>query len=85
MEHAQDFIVQRLGDCAVLSPMSGLRFAGDGDYILFDSDLDTIRCYLDSGKEPRHQLIMLTPQVISSINEMGGTILGSSPQLGSRP
>lgn len=145
MEHAKDFTIQRLGDCMVPSPMSGVRFTGDKEDVLLHNDLGTIRRYLDSGSEPPkfeaagprekiffdpskiacgivtcgglcpglndvirsivlslhhhygvrtiygfpygyeglapkfgHQPIMLTPQIVSQINEMGGTILGSS-------
>jgi len=145
MEEAKDFTIQRLGDCTVPSPMSGVRFTRDEEHVLLHSDLGTIRLYLDAGSEPPkfeaagprekiffdpsklscgivtcgglcpglndvirsvvlslhhhygvrmiygfpygyeglepkfgHQPIMLTPQVVSQIDEMGGTILGSS-------
>ncbi len=145
MEQAQDFTVQRLGDCKVASPMRCVRFVGDDEHILLHSDLREIRRYLDAGVEPPqfeaagprekiffdpselacgivtcgglcpglndvirsivlslyhhygvqtiygfpygyeglvpkfgHKPIMLTPQVVSHINEMGGTLLGSS-------
>ena len=145
MEHAKDFIIQRLGDCTIPSPMSGVRFTDDEEHVLLHSDLDTIRRYLDAGSEPPkfeaagprekiffdpskltcgivtcgglcpglndvirsvvlslyhhygirtiygfqygyegvaskfgHQPIVLTPKVVSQIDEMGGTILGSS-------
>jgi 6-phosphofructokinase 1 len=124
--------------------MSGVRFVGE-EHVLYDSDLNAIRRYLDAGNEPprfevagprkkiffdpsklacgivtcgglcpglndvirsivlslhhhygvrtvygfpygyeglvpkfRHQPVMLNPQVVAQINEMGGTILGSS-------
>lgn len=145
MEQAQDLTIQRLGECTVPSPMSGVRFTGDEEHILLHSDFRAIRRYLDAGTEPPefeaagprekiffdpatlscgivtcgglcpglndvirsivlslhhhygvrtiygfpygfegltpkfgHQPIMLTPQVVSHINEMGGTLLGSS-------
>jgi 6-phosphofructokinase 1 len=145
MEQKQDFTVQRLGECTVPSPMSGIRFTNDKEHILFHSDLNEIRRYLEAGSEPPifeaagprekiffdpsnlacgivtcgglcpglndvirsivlslhhhygvrtiygfpygyeglspkfgHQPIMLTPQVVAQINEMGGTMLGSS-------
>jgi len=145
MEQAKDFIIQRLGDCTVPSPMRGVRFTGDEEHILLHSDLGAIRRYLDAGSEPPkfeaagprekiffdpatlscgivtcgglcpglndvirsivlslhhhygvrtiygfqygyeglapkfgHQPVMLTPQVVAQINEMGGTMLGSS-------
>jgi 6-phosphofructokinase 1 len=145
MEQKQDFTVQRVGECTVASPMSGIRFTNDKEHILFHSDLNEIRRYLEAGSEPPifeaagprekiffdpsnlacgivtcgglcpglndvirsivlslhhhygvrtiygfpygyeglspkfgHQPIMLTPQVVAQINEMGGTMLGSS-------
>ena len=145
MEKAQDFSIQRLGECTVPSPMSGVHFNRDEEHVLLHSDLDTIRRYLDAATEPPkfeaagprekiffdpsilscgivtcgglcpglndvirsivlslhhhygvrtiygfpygyeglapkfgHRPIMLTPQVVSQIDEMGGTILGSS-------
>ena len=52
MEQAKDFTIQRLGECAIPSPMSGVRFTGDDEHILFHSDLNEIRRYLDAGSEP---------------------------------
>ena len=145
MEQLKDFTIKHLGECTVPSPMSGIRFTGDKDHILFHSDLGAIRRYLDAGSEPPrfemagpreniyfdpatlscgivtcgglcpglndviraivlslnhhygvqtiygfpygyeglapkfgHQPVMLTPKVVDQINEMGGTMLGSS-------
>ena len=145
MERAQDFVVQRLGPCTIASPLSGVRFTGDEQHVLFHSDLNEIRRYLDSGLEPPcfeaagprekiyfdpatlncgivtcgglcpglnnvirsvvlslhhhygvqkiygfpfgyeglarefgHQPVLLTPEIVSHINEIGGTLLGSS-------
>lgn len=145
MEQAEDFKISCLGECAVPSPISGIRFTGDEEHILLHRDINVIRQYLDSGIEPPrfeaagprkkiyfdpataacgivtcgglcpglndvirsivlslhhhygvrtiygfpygyeglvpkygHQLMMLTPQAVSQINEMGGTMLGSS-------
>lgn len=145
MGEPQDFSIQRLGDCTVPSPMSGIRFTGEREHILFHSDMNEIKRYLDSGKEPPrfeaagprekiyfdpatlkcgivtcgglcpglndvihsvvlslyhhygvrtvygfsygyeglsqkfgHHPVVLNPEVVSHINEMGGTVLGSS-------
>ncbi len=145
MEQAQDLTIQRLGECTVPSPMSGIRFTKDDEHVLLHSDLNEIKKHLDAGIEPPrfeaagprekiffdpatlncgivtcgglcpglndvirsivlslhhhygvrtiygfpygyeglapnfgHQPVMLTPEVVSQINEMGGTILGSS-------
>ncbi|NJD57319.1 MAG: ATP-dependent 6-phosphofructokinase [Nitrospirae bacterium] len=145
MEQAKDFVIQRLGDCTIPSPMNGVRFTDDEEHILLHSDLGAIRRYLDAGGEPPkfeaagprekiffdpsnlacgivtcgglcpglndvirsivlslhhhygvrsiygfpfgyeglapkfgHEPVMLTPQVVAQISEMGGTMLGSS-------
>ena len=52
MEKAKDFMIQRLGDCTVPSPMSGVRFTGDDVHVLLHSDFGIIRRYLDAGLEP---------------------------------
>ena len=145
MEQTKDFTIQRLGECTIPSPMSGIRFAGDDEHILLHDDLKEIRRYLDAGNDPPrfeaagprqkiffdpsqlacgivtcgglcpglndvirsivlslhhhygvrtiygfpygyegltpkfgHEPVVLTPQVVSHINEMGGTMLGSS-------
>lgn len=52
MEQASDFMIQKLGECTIPSPMSGVRFTGDGEHVLFHSNLDAIRGYLNTGMEP---------------------------------
>jgi 6-phosphofructokinase 1 len=145
MEHAKDFVIQRLGECTIASPMSSMQFVEEGEHILLDSNLDTVKGYLNAGNEPPifeaagprekiffdpsnlacgivtcgglcpglnnviraivlslhhhygvrtiygfpygyeglapkygHQPVMLTPEVVLQIGEMGGTMLGSS-------
>lgn len=145
MEQAQDLTIQRLGECTVPSPMSGIRFTKDDEHVLLHSDLNEIKKHLDAGIEPPrfeaagprekiffdpatlncgivtcgglcpglndvirsivlslhhhygvrtiygyqygyeglapkfgHQPGMLTPEAVAQIDEMGGTMLGSS-------
>ena len=52
MEQAQDFRIDRLGECTFTTPMRGTGFMDDRSHILLHSDLDTIRTYLDAGEEP---------------------------------
>ncbi|MDX9834801.1 MAG: ATP-dependent 6-phosphofructokinase [Desulfobulbus sp.] len=52
MEQAQDFLIDRLGEAAFPSPMKGTGFINERAHILLQSDLDTIRSYLDAGDEP---------------------------------
>ncbi len=145
MEQAKDFAVPRLGECTIPSPLTDVRFTGDHEHILYQSDLSVIKRYLDTGSDPPsfeaagprksiffdpsklacgivtcgglcpglndviratvmslhhhygvrrifgfqygyeglcqkfcHEPLMLTPEMVSRINETGGTILGSS-------
>ena len=52
MEQTQDLTIQRLGDCTVPSPMSGIRFTKDDEHVLLHSDLNEIKKRLDAGIEP---------------------------------
>src|SRR5208337_3527757 len=52
MEQPQDLTIQRLGECTVPSPMSGIRFTKDDEHVLLHSDLNEIKKYLDTGIEP---------------------------------
>src|SRR5271157_3697545 len=52
METAKDFEIQHLGKCTIPSPMTGIRFTGDDERILYHSNLEDIRRYLDAGAEP---------------------------------
>lgn len=52
MEEMRDFTVQKLGDCSIPSPLSGIRFTGNDEHILLHSNLPQITKYLDSGLEP---------------------------------
>ncbi len=49
---AQDFQAATLGECRVPSRMSGVKFAGDGDHVLYHSNLGEIKAYLDRGEIP---------------------------------
>jgi 6-phosphofructokinase 1 len=145
MIQLKDFSINNLGDCKVPSPLKGIHFVDNKEHILFHSNFDEIKQYLDAGSEPPrfdmagprekiffdpsdlacgivtcgglcpgindviraivlslthhygvktiygfqygyeglvpkfgHQPVMLTTQVVSQINEMGGTMLASS-------
>ena len=45
-----DFEVQRLGECRVSSPMSGVHFLGDDDHVLHQSDPRKIETYFNAGQ-----------------------------------
>ena len=48
-----DFRIPTLGDCRIPSPMSGIQFEDEDDYVLFDSRWKDIKAYLDAGKKPQ--------------------------------
>jgi len=52
MDQPLDLTIPLIGPCTVPSPMSGVRFVADGEHILYDHDLDTIRRTLAAGQEP---------------------------------
>ena len=54
MAEALDFTVMNLGECAISSPMSGVRFVKEDDRILYHSHIRGIRQYIAHGKEPPH-------------------------------
>ena len=47
-----DFTIARLGECRIPSPLSGVRFTGDDERVLYHSTLAGIRPYLDKGEAP---------------------------------
>lgn len=47
-----NFAVSRLGECQVLSPLTGTRFVNDGEHVLYHGDLGAIKSYFEAGKEP---------------------------------
>jgi 6-phosphofructokinase 1 len=49
---ATDFTIARLGDCRIPSPMIGARFVPDTDRVLYHSQLDDIKRWLDRGATP---------------------------------
>ena len=47
-----DFTIDRLGECAIPSPMRASRFRNDDERLLYHSRIDEIRPFLDAGTEP---------------------------------
>ena len=47
-----DFSIQRLGECRVRSPMSGIRFTDDGDRVLYHSRLADVTAWTAGGAPP---------------------------------
>jgi 6-phosphofructokinase 1 len=51
-DDALDFTIAKLGECRVQSPMSGVRFRGDEERVLYHSTLDGMKAWLDKGAAP---------------------------------
>ena len=47
-----DFTIERLGDCAIPSPMSGVRFIQDDERVLYHASLREVKAGLANGVEP---------------------------------
>lgn len=47
-----DFSIEKLGPCRIPSPMRGIRYVGDNERVLYSSDLNEIKNYLDKGQDP---------------------------------
>jgi 6-phosphofructokinase 1 len=47
-----DFTIARLGECRIPSPMSGVRFTGDDERVLYHATLAEMKPWLDRGEEP---------------------------------
>jgi 6-phosphofructokinase 1 len=47
-----DFTIARLGECRIPSPMSGVRFTGDDERVLYHATLAEMKSWLGRGEEP---------------------------------
>src|SRR5262245_25785584 len=47
-----DFTIARLGECRFTSPMSGVRFAGDQERVLYPATLHDLQHWLNHGAAP---------------------------------
>jgi len=47
-----DFTISRLGECRIPSPMSGVRFTGDDERVLYHATLAEMQPWLERGEEP---------------------------------
>src|SRR5262245_49443326 len=47
-----DFTIDHLGDCRVPSPMSGVRFVGDEERVLYHVTFEEMKDWVDKGLEP---------------------------------
>jgi 6-phosphofructokinase 1 len=51
-EHDLDFTITRLGDCRIASPLTGARFTGDVERVLYHATVDGLQACLDRGVQP---------------------------------
>jgi 6-phosphofructokinase 1 len=47
-----NFAISNLGECRIPSPVTGARFVADGEHLLYHTDLQAIKSYLDAGIDP---------------------------------
>lgn len=47
-----DFRIDRLGECRIPSPMTGMRFVGDDEHVLYNSHSADIQRYLAENRDP---------------------------------
>ena len=47
-----NFDVDRLGQCRVSSPMSGVKFVGEEDHVLYHTDPNKIEPFFNAGHQP---------------------------------
>ena len=52
MQEGLDFTIQRLGDCRLSSPMLGAHFVADSERVLYHSQFEDIKAWLDRGAAP---------------------------------
>ncbi len=50
----QDFAIERLGECAIQSPLKRIDFLDDEDHVLYHRTLETLKDYLDRDEIPPH-------------------------------
>src|SRR4029453_2624875 len=47
-----DFTIERLGECGIPSPMSGVRFGRDDERVIYHASLQEVKACLAQGSEP---------------------------------
>ena len=78
-----DFVVSRLGECRIPSPLSGVRFVSDDEYVLYHSTLGEIEAIQSAGKKPpafemagpRENIYFDTSKLSCGIVTCGDTVL----------
>jgi 6-phosphofructokinase 1 len=48
------FAVSRLGECRIPTPLTGVRYIGDGEKVLFHGLLNEVEAVIHAGKTPPH-------------------------------
>ena len=47
-----DFTIERLGECRIPTPMSGIRFTADSDRVVYPATLAELKPWIEAGCEP---------------------------------
>jgi 6-phosphofructokinase 1 len=79
-----DFSIERLGECRIPTPMSGIRYTADADRVLYPSTLADVKPWIDAGREPpsmeaagpRRQLFFDPARLACGIVTCGGLCPG---------
>jgi 6-phosphofructokinase 1 len=79
-----DFTIARLGECRIQSPMSGIRFTGEEERVLYHSTLEGAKAWLDKGAAlpamesagPRRRLFFDPEKLACGIVTCGGLCPG---------
>ena len=77
-----DFTIARLGDGRVASPMTGVRFVGDDERVLYPSTLEELRRLQPPGGDcpameyagPREQLFFDPARVAAASSPAAGSV-----------
>ena len=79
-----DFSIERLGECRIPTPMSGIRFTTDDDRVLYPATLTEVKPWIAAGREPpsmeaagpRQQLFFDPTRLACGIVTCGGLCPG---------
>lgn len=79
-----DFTISRLGECRFPSPLSGVRFTGDDEHVLYHTRLEDLKACIAAGADPpameaagpRERLFFDPSQLACGIVTCGGLCPG---------
>ena len=82
------FAIDRLGECRFPSPLSGVRFTNDDEFVLYHSRWDAMKSWLEQRKAPpamelagpREKLVFDPAKLACGIVSCGGLCPASTSQ-----